>query len=131
MQSQLPVVVAIFTAIVVTATNINTEAVASAVVAAAVVAFVAIIIGGVVALFSFGILAPFASRWLYRYVLTNIRYGDRALESDPKVGALYRVWIPAFVLVVIGAAIAGLIGLASYSSMMDGSMDEMQMVMAF
>lgn len=93
-------------------------------------AFFAIIVGSLVATLSFGLLAPFASRWLYRYILTNIRYGDRALDSDPKVGALYRVWIPAFLLVLIGVAIAGLVGLASFSSIMDGSMDQVQIVMA-
>ncbi|KPF41622.1 YjgN family protein [Rhizobium sp. G187] len=93
-------------------------------------AFFAIIVGSLVATFSLGILAPFASRWLYRYVFNNIRYGDRALESDPQIGALYRVWIPAFVLGLVGVAIAGLVGLASFASFEDGTMDEVQIIMA-
>ena len=74
-------------------------------------AFFAIIVGGLVSFFSLGILAPFASRWLYRYIFNNLRYGDRAFEADPKIGALYRVWLPAFLLMLVGAAVGGFLGI--------------------
>lgn len=90
-------------------------------------AFVAIIFGGLIAFFSLGILAPFASRWLYRYIFNNLRYGDRAFETDPKIGALYRVWLPAFLLMLVGAAVGGALfvliyygAVASANSGMDG-----------
>ncbi len=90
-------------------------------------AFVAIIFGGLIAFFSLGILAPFASRWLYRYIFNNLRYGDRAFETDPKIGALYRVWLPAFLLMLVGAAVGGALfvliyygAVASADSGMDG-----------
>ncbi|QEE46549.1 DUF898 family protein [Rhizobium sp. WL3] len=76
----------------------------------------AIVVGGIVAFFSLGILAPFASRWLYRYIFNNLRYGDRAFETDPKIGALYRVWLPAFLLMVVGAAVGGAIAMIAYYS---------------
>ncbi|MFN3718782.1 MAG: YjgN family protein [Rhizobium rhizophilum] len=79
-------------------------------------AVVAIIFGGIVAFFSLGILAPFASRWLYRYIFNNLRYGDRAFETDPKIGALYRVWLPAFLLMLVGAAVGGAIAMIAYYS---------------
>jgi len=79
-------------------------------------AVVAIIFGGIVAFFSLGILAPFASRWLYRYIFNNLRYGDRAFTTDPKIGALYRVWLPAFLLMLVGAAVGGAIAMIAYYS---------------
>jgi uncharacterized membrane protein YjgN (DUF898 family) len=65
-------------------------------------AFVAIILGSLVSVFSLGILAPFASRWTYRYILNNLRYGDRGFETDPKVGAIYRGWLLPALMVVMG-----------------------------
>ena len=61
-------------------------------------AFTAIILGSLVSTFSLGILAPLASRWANRYVLNNLRYGDRAFATDPKVGQLYGAWVlPALI----------------------------------
>ncbi|TPP09906.1 YjgN family protein [Rhizobium glycinendophyticum] len=77
-------------------------------------AVVAIIFGGLVSVFSLGILAPFASRWLYGYIFNNLRYGDRAFQTDPKIGALYRVWLPAFLLMVVGVAIGAFLGMMAY-----------------
>lgn len=77
-------------------------------------AFFAIIVGGLVSFFSLGILAPFASRWLYRYIFNNLRYGDRSFETDPKIGALYRVWLPAFLLMIVGAAVGAVVGIFGY-----------------
>lgn len=77
-------------------------------------AFFAIIVGGLVSFFSLGILAPFASRWLYRYIFNNLRYGDRTFETDPKIGALYRVWLPAFLLMIVGAAVGAVVGIFGY-----------------
>lgn len=77
-------------------------------------AFVAIIFGGLIAFFSLGLLAPFASRWLHRYIFNNLRYGDRAFETDPKIGALYRVWLPAFLLMLVGGAIGAVIGIFAF-----------------
>lgn len=65
-------------------------------------AFTAIILGSLVSVFSLGILAPFASRWTYRYILNNLRYGDRGFETDPKVGAIYRGWLLPALMVVLG-----------------------------
>lgn len=77
-------------------------------------AFVAIIFGGLIAFLSLGLLAPFASRWLHRYIFNNLRYGDRAFETDPKIGALYRVWLPAFLLMLVGGAIGAVIGIFAF-----------------
>ena len=53
-------------------------------------AFVAVLLGSLVAILSLGLLAPFASRWLYRYVFNNLRYGDRPFATDPGIGKLYK-----------------------------------------
>ena len=69
-------------------------------------AFKTVILGSLVAFFSLGILAPFASRWVNRYVFNHLRYGDRGFETDPKVGDLYRGWILPAAMVVLGLLIA-------------------------
>ncbi|RKE86119.1 DUF898 family protein [Rhizobium sp. AG855] len=91
-------------------------------------AVVAIIFGGLISVFSLGILAPFASRWLYGYIFNNLRYGDRKFQADPKIGALYRVWLPAFLLMLVGAAIGGFLGMMAYYSLegVEDTMDEPQ-----
>lgn len=71
-------------------------------------AFVAVLLGGLVAFLSLGILAPLASRWLWRYIFNNYRYGDRPFSADPRLGDLYRVWILPAILFVLGAMLAGL-----------------------
>ncbi|QLF69429.1 DUF898 family protein [Peteryoungia desertarenae] len=96
-------------------------------------AFVAIIGGGLVSFLSIGILAPFASRWLYRYIFNNLRYGDRRFESDPRLGALYRVWLPAFIIFLVGAAIAAGLGALAIFSIAGSDMggdNEIQLILA-
>ncbi|WP_454744630.1 YjgN family protein [Ciceribacter selenitireducens] len=85
-------------------------------------AFVSVILGGLVAFFSLGLLAPLASRWLYRYVFNNLRYGDRSFATDPRIGKLYRAWVPAIIVTLIGAAIAVGLGVMIYVA--SGAMDD-------
>lgn len=73
-------------------------------------AFVAVILGSLLAIFSLGLLAPFASRWLHRYVVNNLRYGDRAFATDPTIGALYRAWAVPALLTLLGMVILALFG---------------------
>ncbi len=70
-------------------------------------AFVAFTLGGIVAFLTLGILAPLASRWMWRYILNNLRYGDRPFSADPRLGALYRVWLLPALLFVLGSVIMG------------------------
>ena len=79
-------------------------------------AFVSVILGGLVAFFSLGLLAPLASRWLYRYVFNNLRYGDRAFSTDPRIGKLYRAWLPAVLVTLIGLALAVGVGMLLYAA---------------
>ena len=74
-------------------------------------AFKAIILGSIVAAITFGILAPVASRWLWRYLFNNLRYGDRPFASEPRLGALYKVWFLSAAMVIVGTAIVGVIAL--------------------
>jgi uncharacterized membrane protein YjgN (DUF898 family) len=55
-------------------------------------AFLAYLVGPMVAVLSAGILIPLASRWAWRYQLNNLTYGDRPVVSDPQLGAIYRQW---------------------------------------
>jgi uncharacterized membrane protein YjgN (DUF898 family) len=72
-------------------------------------AFKAVILGSLVSAFSLGILAPFASRWVNRYVFNHLRYGDRGFETDPSLGALYRGWIVPALMVVLGLLITAVV----------------------
>lgn len=65
-------------------------------------AFLAFIVGPVVAAISFGILAPLASRWAWRYIGSNMRYGDRAFVTEPRLADLYKTWALVAVMVVVG-----------------------------
>jgi uncharacterized membrane protein YjgN (DUF898 family) len=92
-------------------------------------AFRFIILGSLVSVLSLGILAPFASRWVNRYVFDNLRYGDRAFETDPKIGALYRGWVLPALMVVIGLLIAVVLAwvfIAPFALQMMGEMDKLQ-----
>lgn len=77
-------------------------------------AFVAIILGGLVAVISLGILAPLATRWVNRYLFNNLRYGDRPFATDPKLGAIYMQWLIPALMIVVGAIILGVIGFSLY-----------------
>ena len=86
-------------------------------------AFVAVTLGGIVAFLSIGVLAPLASRWLWRYILNNLRYGDRSFSSEPRLGALYRIWLLPFLLFVLGGTIVGVIIAAALEMERAGSED--------
>jgi uncharacterized membrane protein YjgN (DUF898 family) len=56
----------------------------------------AFFLGPLVAGITLGICAPIASRWMLRYALGNLRYGGRAIKTEPKLGDLYGIWwLPA------------------------------------
>jgi uncharacterized membrane protein YjgN (DUF898 family) len=89
-------------------------------------AFKTVVLGSLLAVFSLGILAPFASRWVNRYVVNNLRYGDRGFETDPRVGDLYRGWVVPALMVVLGlliAAVAAWIYIAPLVMQVIGEMD--------
>ncbi|MBB5665260.1 uncharacterized membrane protein YjgN (DUF898 family) [Rhizobium leguminosarum] len=76
-------------------------------------AFVSVMLGGLVAFLSLGLLAPLASRWLNRYVFNNLRYGNRPFDTDPKIGTLYRALLIPALMVVLGLVVlAGLVAIA-------------------
>jgi len=99
-------------------------------------AFVSIVLASLVSVFSLGILAPFASRWTYRYIFNNLRYGDRSFETDPKVGAIYRGWLLPALMVVLGLALSAAIAwiiiwpmVLQAAGEMNSQTDESQMVL--
>lgn len=53
-------------------------------------AFKAFILGGFLTVITAGLLAPLASRWVGRYVGSNMRFGGKAFETNPAFGPLYR-----------------------------------------
>jgi uncharacterized membrane protein YjgN (DUF898 family) len=71
-------------------------------------AFRSVILGSLVSVFTLGILAPLASRWVNRYVFNHLRYGDRGFQTDPKLGDIYRGWVIPALMVVVGILIAAI-----------------------
>lgn len=91
-------------------------------------AFVSVLLGSFAALLSLGLLAPFASRWLNRYIFNNLRYGDRPFQTDPKIGALYGALLVPALMVVLGAVmLVGSLVLMLVAAPRDGS-DSMEAV---
>ncbi len=85
-------------------------------------AFKAIFFGAVITVISLGLLSPVASRWFYKYIFDNLRYGDRPFSTEPRLGALYKVF-GAMIAIAIGgglvfgfAAAAGLHGVVVNSA---------------
>lgn len=78
-------------------------------------AFLAFMIGPVIAALSLGILVPLASRWMYRYIGGNLRYGGKAFETEPRLGPLYKNWLVSALILVVGVLIIGVLLLANFS----------------
>ncbi|MCP8896877.1 DUF898 family protein [Shinella daejeonensis] len=76
-------------------------------------AFKAVILGGLLAALSLGILAPLASRWMARYVGANLRYGNRSFDTDPKLGPLYKVWFLSVLLALVGLGLIAALAIAN------------------
>jgi len=70
-------------------------------------AFVAFMAGPVMAVLSLGILAPLASRWMYRYLANNLRYGGRPFATYLKLGPIYQTWFFSALIVVLGMLVIG------------------------
>jgi uncharacterized membrane protein YjgN (DUF898 family) len=73
-------------------------------------AFVAVLLGGLMAIISLGTLAPIVTRWRARYVLNNLRFGDRPLHADPDIKALYKALVIPALIVCPSAVLAAFIG---------------------
>ncbi|MBP1853566.1 YjgN family protein [Rhizobium halophytocola] len=65
-------------------------------------AYKAVLLGGIVSVLSFGLAVPVASRWFYTWVFNNLRYGDRAFASRPRLAPIYMAWIIPMILIIAG-----------------------------
>ena len=72
-------------------------------------AFKAFILGSLLAVITLGILTPLASRWISRYIGSNLRYGGKAFDTDPKLGPLYKSWLLSVLIALVGLGIVALI----------------------
>ncbi|ODR89731.1 YjgN family protein [Sinorhizobium alkalisoli] len=72
-------------------------------------AFLAFVVGPVMAAITLGILAPLASRWTYRYIGNNLRYGDKGFSTAPSLGSIYRTWGISAAVIVLGLLIVAFI----------------------
>ncbi|WP_163266405.1 YjgN family protein [Chelativorans alearense] len=77
-------------------------------------AAVAYLIGPALAALTLGILAPLASRWMWRYTLGNVSYGGRKVACEPQLKALYSQWWMPALVVLIGAAPLTVLGIAMF-----------------
>ncbi len=72
-------------------------------------AFLAFLVGPVLAVLTLGILTPLASRWTYRYIGNNMRYGTKAFTTDPGLGAIYKTWFLSALIILLGLLIIGFV----------------------
>ncbi|MBB4015657.1 uncharacterized membrane protein YjgN (DUF898 family) [Chelatococcus caeni] len=92
----------------------------------------AFVLGPVIAVLSLGILAPVTSRWLWRYVVGNLRYGGRGVACEPSVRALYRQWWLPALLVVCGLVLVagGVVALKASSLLQAMGYDDLRRVLS-
>ncbi|MFC3072432.1 YjgN family protein [Shinella pollutisoli] len=76
-------------------------------------AFKAFILGGLLAVITLGILSPLASRWVGRYIGSNLRYGGKAFDTDPRLGPLYKSWLLSLLIALVGLAIIAFLVVAN------------------
>ncbi|MQB44101.1 DUF898 family protein [Rhizobium sp. ICMP 5592] len=67
-------------------------------------AFKAIFLGTLITVISIGLLSPVASRWFYKYVFDNLRYGDRPFSTEPSLGAIYKA-LGAMIAIALGCGL--------------------------
>lgn len=60
-----------------------------------------------------GILAPFASRSSWNYVLGKARFAGRSIDSDPDLGKLFRQLGPAVLVLLAGVVLAVVVAVAA------------------
>ncbi|WP_112608271.1 YjgN family protein [Rhizobium sp. WW22] len=72
-------------------------------------AFKAIFLGALVTIVSFGLLSPIASRWFYKYIFDNLRYGDRPFSTEPRLGALYEALVTVIAIMIVSIVILGVV----------------------
>ncbi|AYG65262.1 MULTISPECIES: DUF898 family protein [unclassified Rhizobium] len=73
-------------------------------------AFKAIFFGAIITVISVGLLSPIASRWFYKYIFDNLRYGDRPFSTEPRLGALYEAFVTVIAIMIAGIVILVLFG---------------------
>ncbi|MBB5571527.1 MULTISPECIES: YjgN family protein [Rhizobium] len=72
-------------------------------------AFKAIFLGALVTVISFGLASPVASRWFYKYIFDNLRYGDRSFSTEPRLSAIYKVFGAMIAIAIAGGAVMGFV----------------------
>lgn len=71
-------------------------------------AFLAFMVGGLIAILSLGILVPITSRWTSRYLINHLRYGDRPFRAEFNVQPLYAAWLVPAIVMVFGGVLGGI-----------------------
>ncbi|HTO29740.1 MAG TPA: YjgN family protein [Pararhizobium sp.] len=74
-------------------------------------AFMAFMLGPMLAVVTLGILTPLASRWMYRYLGNNLRYGGRSFATDPRLDQIYQTWFFSALIIVLGILVIGAVAL--------------------
>jgi uncharacterized membrane protein YjgN (DUF898 family) len=69
----------------------------------------AFLLGPILATLSLGVLTPVSSKWSAKYVFDNLRYGGKTFNTEPRLGAIYKVWFIPAIITVVGLGILALI----------------------
>lgn len=67
-------------------------------------AFLSVLLGGVLSFASLGLLAPIGSWWFQRYMINNLRFGDREFKTEGRIWSLYKSMVLP-VLIMIGGMV--------------------------
>jgi uncharacterized membrane protein YjgN (DUF898 family) len=78
-------------------------------------AFLAYLLGGLLSWGSLGVLAPIASQWMWRYMLDNLRYGDRPIDCDPRLEKLYGQFVMPLITFIVGIVVILILGVSVFS----------------
>jgi uncharacterized membrane protein YjgN (DUF898 family) len=63
--------------------------------------YVSLLLGGMLGLVSFGLLAPIFSKIYYSYLFDGVSYGGRRFKTRGRIGRIYTsIWLPALIIVV-------------------------------
>lgn len=86
-------------------------------------AFLAYLLGGMLAWGTLGLLAPIASQWMWNYTLGNLRYGDRPIQCDPRLEKLYGQFVLPAVVFFAGVVLIVGLGAVAFVAAIGSNLD--------
>ena len=89
-------------------------------------AYKAVLLGWIVSVVSLGLAVPVATRWYYKWVLDNLRYGDRAFVTRPRLKPIYMAWLVPLTLILVTIIGYGAMDIAILMETQPGDLDQLE-----